>query len=236
MCRYPWNVFINIRDRSLCGGSLVSPRHVLTAAHCVSDNRYIYATLSTLTKLSTHYLHQPRRPHPLPRGPPLRFLRRQRDSHQGKIRGSSTYGFIDDLKQMIYWPGWCVRDLCPPQLGRHRRHLLQLRRGPAHPGHRGGHVSYRYTSDTCPRSPTAPRCGRCVCPPPLTAATRARRPWPRAGASWAQGASPSSSWRSGEVLISTHYKQYLHTIYTGQGGGHLQPGVQGHLARGPGVS
>ena len=41
-------------------------------------------------------------------------------------RGSSTYGFIHDLKQMIYWPGWCVRDLCPPQLERHRRHLLQL--------------------------------------------------------------------------------------------------------------
>ena len=33
-----------------------------------------------------------------------------------------------------------------------------------------------------------------------------------------------------------YYLQYLHTIYTGQGGGHLQPGVQGHLARGPGVS
>ena len=56
--RYPWNVFINIRDRSLCGGSLVSPSHVLTAAHCVADTRYlhylhnkytIYYTLSTLS-------------------------------------------------------------------------------------------------------------------------------------------------------------------------------------------
>ena len=51
-----------------------------------------------------------------------------------------------------------------------------------------------------------------------------------------RGLPPAAHGGQGEVLISTHYLQYLHTIYTGQGGGHLQPGVQGHLARGPGVS
>ena len=39
-----------------------------------------------------------------------------------------------------------------------------------------------------------------------------------------------------EVTLSTHYLHSIPTHCVGQGGGHLQPGVQGHLARGPGVS
>ena len=34
---YPWMVYILINNKSECGGSLISRRHVLTAAHCLFD-------------------------------------------------------------------------------------------------------------------------------------------------------------------------------------------------------
>ena len=127
--------------------------HYLHYLHTIYTISTLHYTIYTIYTLSTLYLHYTTLNYTIYTSPAdlTLYLGVHRFAFYGvsetaikvEIRGSSTYGLKEDLKQMIYWPGWCVRDLCPPQLGRHRRHLLQLRRGPAHPGHRGGHVSYR---------------------------------------------------------------------------------------------
>ena len=154
-----------------------------------------------------------------------------------EIRGSSTYGFIDDLKQMIF----CLRLVC--------LRSLSTPAGAAPPA--------STPAQTWPCSPWTQRWTRAAVDSHVTrvpgrlqrhgaAGVSARHPRPQLrgrggrghglGQAGHRGLPPAAHGGQGEVLISTHYLQYLHTIYTGQGGGHLQPGVQGHLARGPRVS
>ena len=35
---FPWQAYIRMGTTIFCGGSVVSVRHILTAAHCVEDN------------------------------------------------------------------------------------------------------------------------------------------------------------------------------------------------------
>ena len=39
---YPWNVYVSMKKEGrwyMCGGSLISNQHILTAAHCVDEGQ-----------------------------------------------------------------------------------------------------------------------------------------------------------------------------------------------------
>lgn len=51
--QFPWQVFITMDQSSSCGGSLINPQWVLTAAHCVLG----YFFMNKYPKLKLKYLY-----------------------------------------------------------------------------------------------------------------------------------------------------------------------------------
>ena len=37
---WPWQILLRYNGRGMCGGTLVSPNHVVTAAHCIDGKEW----------------------------------------------------------------------------------------------------------------------------------------------------------------------------------------------------
>ena len=54
---HPYMAALYVGEKHFCGGSLISPRHVLTAAHCVAALSPAQAR-QLLVRLGRHHVHQ----------------------------------------------------------------------------------------------------------------------------------------------------------------------------------